>query len=208
MEKYIYTNNKSISKELCNTIINMFEMDHVNKDVSILGNDEYINKNIRDSVDIFLPLTNEPDNNESNKFYKITKFLENELAKNLKEYSNKFEFTINQNENIHVDDFGLISGATNKGFNVIKYNKEKGKYIYHNDFICDYEKKKYRVITYLWYLNTVEEGGETEFWGTHIVKPEEGKLILFPACWPFPHRDKMPLSHDKYIITGWLYLEE
>ena len=87
-----------------------------------------------------------------------------------------------------------------------RYYKGKGKYIKHNDFAIKWDEKKYRVVTFLWYLNDVTEGGETEFWGSHKIKPEAGKLILFPACWSFPHSGLMPISHDKYILTGWLYL--
>ena len=54
------------------------------------------------------------------------------------------------------------------------------------------------------YLNDVDEGGETEFWGTLKVKPEAGKLILFPATWTYPHCANIPISNAKYIITGWL----
>ena len=62
-----------------------------------------------------------------------------------------------------------------------------------------------RHLTFLWYLNDVEEGGETEFWGQYGIKPEAGKLILFPASWTFPHKANVPISSDKYIITGWLW---
>jgi hypothetical protein len=58
----------------------------------------------------------------------------------------------------------------------------------------------------LWYLNTVNDGGETEILGDIIVKPEAGKLLLFPASWTFPHRGKMPISEDKYIVTGWFHV--
>ncbi len=198
---YIYTNNKSISNELCNTIVNMFE-EYTNKCVSFIMSG--INANVRDSIQLTLPLKNVPDNNESNKWYKIKKFLENELDKNLKNYLNVLVGPIN--DNTYVNHYNSIA-VTNENFTIVKYDKQKGKYTYHDDFIYDYEKKQYRVISYLWYLNTVDEGGETEFWGTHTIKPEAGKLILFPASWTFPHTGKMPLSNDKYIITGWLHLE-
>jgi hypothetical protein len=89
-----------------------------------------------------------------------------------------------------------------------KYNKGIGKYVYHNDFQIENnsDKYKYRVITFLWYLNTVDEGGETEFWDSYKIKPLSGKLLLFPANWCFQHRGIMPISDNKYIITGWLYL--
>jgi hypothetical protein len=57
----------------------------------------------------------------------------------------------------------------------------------------------------MWYLNDVEEGGETEFFGNYKIKPETGKFVLFPATWTYPHAALVPRSGDKYIITGWFY---
>jgi len=94
---------------------------------------------------------------------------------------------------------------TFENIQIQKYTKSKGRYIYHNDFTCDWNTKKFRVITFLWYLNTIENGGETEFWTTHKVKPEAGKLLLFPATWTYPHRGMIPVSDNKYIMTGWIY---
>ena len=51
-------------------------------------------------------------------------------------------------------------------------------------------------------MNDIEEGGETYFYNGK-VKPEAGKLILFPATWTYNHKGNMPKSDDKYIITGW-----
>jgi len=61
-----------------------------------------------------------------------------------------------------------------------------------------------RIITFIWYLNNVEEGGETLF-EDFKIKPMEGSLLFFPATWTYPHSGAMPTSNDKYIITGWIY---
>ena len=207
MEKnYFYINQTSISPELCKTIINMFNLDN-NKYPGVTHSG--LNKNIKDTHDLVIP--NSPDKSGFDKWAKVHNFLEKELAKNTKEYIKMLDELIVKNHEkeattYEFNTFGEF--VTHQSFMVQRYTKQKGRYIYHNDFRSDWENKKYRVITYLWYLNTVEEGGETEFWGTHTIKPETGKLLLFPASWTFPHRGKMPLSHDKYIITGWLYLHD
>jgi len=59
----------------------------------------------------------------------------------------------------------------------------------------------------LWYLNDVECGGETEFFGNYTIKPEAGKLVFFPSEWFFPHSGKKPVSNNKYVIAGWLYID-
>ena len=203
---YFYINQTSISKELCKTIINIFNSDN-NKYEGVTSSG--LNKNIKDTQDLVIP--NTPDKPGFDKWCKIYKFLEKELTKNTKEYIKILDECVIKNhekENTTSEYRTFGDFVTNDSFMVQRYAKQKGRYIYHNDFRSDYPAKKYRVSTYLWYLNTVEEGGETEFWGTHTIKPETGKLLLFPASWTFPHRGKIPLSHDKYIITGWLYLHE
>jgi hypothetical protein len=203
---YFYINPNSISRELCKKIIDMFDSDNNKYEGITYGG---LNKNIKDTQDLVIP--NIPNKTGFDKWSKIQKFLEKELAKNTKEYVKILDdFVIKnhekENTNYEYKTFGNV--LLNESFMIQKYTKQKGRYIYHNDFSSDWIEKKYRVITYLWYLNTVEEGGETEFWGTHTIKPETGKLLLFPASWSFPHRGKMPISCDKYIITGWLYFKE
>ena len=121
----------------------------------------------------------------------------------------------NINDSISVDE--EISSNKYKVFSkfvsfdtiqIQKYTKLKGRYVYHQDFLIDWENKKNRVITFIWYLNNVETGGETEFWAKYKIKPETGKLLFFPSTWTYPHRGMMPISNDKYIITGWIYIHE
>ena len=55
------------------------------------------------------------------------------------------------------------------------------------------------------YLNTVEEGGETEFlYQSMRVSPVQGTMLLWPAPWTQTHRGNPPLKGTKYIITTWL----
>jgi len=59
------------------------------------------------------------------------------------------------------------------------------------------------------YLNTVEEGGETEFLYQSVrVPPVQGTLSLSPAAWTHTHRGNSPLKGNKYIITTWLEFVE
>tara|TARA_R100001129_G_scaffold184986_2_gene171563 strand:+ start:3965 stop:4525 length:561 start_codon:yes stop_codon:yes gene_type:complete len=54
------------------------------------------------------------------------------------------------------------------------------------------------------YLNTVEEGGETEFLSHSVrVKAVEGDFVIFPATYTHNHRGNPPISNDKYIATSW-----
>ena len=63
-----------------------------------------------------------------------------------------------------------------------------------------------RQLVAIWYLNDVEgPGGETEFLHQKVkVKPEEGKLVVFPPFWTHEHRGVTLKKGSKYIATTWI----
>lgn len=61
-----------------------------------------------------------------------------------------------------------------------------------------------RFLSFMWYLNDVDEGGETTFESV-TIKPEQGKLLVFPPLWMFPHRGEPPVSNTKYILSTYLH---
>lgn len=196
-KKLTYTYDYSIPPELCDEIIKYFEEEQYKHPGSTAGG---INKNVKDTTDYAIPVNVPPDN----KWFKINKLLSEELGRNLKRYYESLKFESGDNRIYNV--FGS-NKFTENVFQIQRYNKNIGKYVYHNDFSVNFSNRTNRIITYLWYLNDVHVGGETEIWGNIQIKPTKGKLLLFPASWTFPHSGKMPISDDKYIITGWLYSE-
>lgn len=63
-----------------------------------------------------------------------------------------------------------------------------------------------RQLVAIWYLNDADgPGGETEFHFQDVmVRPEQGKLILFPPFWTHVHRGISPSTTTKYIATTWV----
>lgn len=63
-----------------------------------------------------------------------------------------------------------------------------------------------RQLVAVWYLNDVPgPGGETEFLYQDVkIKPEEGKLLLFPPFWTHEHRGATLQAGVKYIATTWV----
>lgn len=54
------------------------------------------------------------------------------------------------------------------------------------------------------YLNTIDEGGETEFlYMNKRIKAKQGRLIIFPAAFTHTHRGNPPIGQDKYIVSTW-----
>jgi hypothetical protein len=80
---------------------------------------------------------------------------------------------------------------------------------FHVD-VGDYASAR-RFLVFFWYLNDVEEGGETTFQKNRAspvimsVKPVAGRMIVFPPLWTFPHTGEKPVSGPKYIIGGYLH---
>lgn len=65
-----------------------------------------------------------------------------------------------------------------------------------------------RYLVMLWYLNDVVEGGETEFpYLDSSVKPQAGRLLMFPPYWMYQHQGLPPVSGDKYILSTYLLFD-
>ena len=87
-------------------------------------------------------------------------------------------------------------------FKIKKYVPElKEEFRRHTDSTT--KRSCRRFLSSLIYLNDVEEGGQTAF-NDVTVNPKEGRLIIFPPLWMFPHAGKMPVSDIKYILTTYL----
>lgn len=81
-----------------------------------------------------------------------------------------------------------------------------GYHVWH----CEHNgTKSNRLLSWILFLNDVEEGGETEFlYQSFRVKPKAGTLILFPSFFTHTHRGNPPLKGVKYLATGWIHLIE
>ena len=174
--EFIYTKNNSINKLLCKNLISTFEQTP----------NKYEG---RQTTEFRL---------EKDKRYDIyDKILFEELSKNFKEYKSLIENK--------VDVFSQEGEIKDNGFLLQKYIKNKGYCEFHNDSYNE-TKKCVRILTYILFLNDVNEGGEIEFGDKDlIVKPEAGKLLIFPSIWTYSYKQNQPISNDKYIIIGGFY---
>lgn len=188
MTQYIKEFKYSIPPALCDEIIELYE-----KTEGKYPGETYSghNKNIKNTMDFIVP-------KDDVVWCKIETFLYKELAKKLILYFEILDKTIVIHNYKYFRNRDLFSTC----FLVQRYEKNSGKYVYHDDFLQN--DNSHRIITFLWYLNDVESGGFTEFWNSFKIKPEKGKLLLFPSTWSYPHSGLMPISDNKYIITGWI----
>jgi hypothetical protein len=189
MLKYIYEKKKSLDKESCLNIIKYFENNPNKQYRGIVGYKKLVDENQKLTTDMTFPLPYNEDGIET----EFLNMLLIELNKNVKDYI--------LNTSLSDKNDKLIL----KTIQIQKYTKDVGIFETHTDCECE-DGKTYRVITFIWYLNDVDNGGETEFFGNYLIKPEQGKLLLFPSDWFIPHKGRIPISSDKYIVTGWIYL--
>jgi hypothetical protein len=62
----------------------------------------------------------------------------------------------------------------------------------------------YRVVSGVLYLNDNYSGGETYFPSQNVhVKPETGKLVLFPSNLDYPHGVQTVREHERFTMPIW-----
>ena len=87
-------------------------------------------------------------------------------------------------------------------YNLQKYNPGQCFSSTH----CENASKvtSHRVLAWMYYLNTVKDGGGTQFDNYEIaVEAVEGRCLIWPAYWTHFHHGIVSKTEIKYIATGW-----
>jgi hypothetical protein len=180
---FIKEYHNALSSEFCKTLIEKFEND--DRKTPGMTSSGY-QPHIKSSTDLLI--SGKPEYKEEDAVFLTS------LQRHLIEYV-EGKYLHNNNNLNNINDSGYNIQRTTPG----------EQFIWHNDYGVNPNNNQIRMVTYLWYLNDVEEGGETEFLSGPKIKPETGKLLLFPATWDQIHKGNPPLNTTKYICTGWVY---
>ena len=88
-----------------------------------------------------------------------------------------------------------------EGYNSQKYNPGQGYHQIH----CEHDhKNSIRVMAWMIYLNTVTDKGGTYFnVYDKMIRPKEGRLVIWPAYWTHTHHGIVSETETKYLLTGW-----
>ena len=179
---FIYIQKDALPKSFCDNVIQKFELDDRKRQGQVGSG---VRLDIKRSCD--LSITGKEDwESYDQAFFKS-------LNDALKEYLRFIpeEYTQCKALGRFEDDTGYQIQKTQPG----------DYYIWHHD------QTKTRLVTFIWYLNDVKDGGYTEFIDGTRIQPEAGKLIIFPATWDFLHRGVSPKTETKYICTGWVHAQ-
>jgi Rps23 Pro-64 3,4-dihydroxylase Tpa1-like proline 4-hydroxylase len=188
---FIFVKENVLSSEICGSIIKRLEADSnlesTSKSIHRHLTSSYggktlgilVTENTSDWIDIF-------------------GILENSLNSYLREYVEKTNIeNLNQSKRKIYFPYCHIQKILEGGF-----------YSPHFDCFTEPSEKTKRVITCIWYLNDVENGGETHFLKTGFkIKPKTGRLGMFPSDKPFIHEGLPPIG-TKYIISCWLEIDK
>ena len=194
LKDLVYTIPNAISANTCNHLIEHHtKMCNRGLGIDIDKKDDKMGIDIKISTDVLYQPHGEP---------KIIKQLNRVVKQHFIGYGERYSH----------EEFNLLNGVFNcwprtnyNIFQIQKYDKGVGGYpAWHID--KDYQPPFHnREYVYMFYLNDVEEGGETEFLYLNTkIKPVKGTLVFFPTNFPFVHRGNIPISDDKYIVTGWI----
>ena len=180
---YVEEYHNNLSKDFCQHVIRKFDC---SKDTTPGLSGRGLDINIKDSTDLYLT-DNDDWKEEDETFFKALKEPMDSFQKKyiFKRLSQKYD-------------------TFDTGYQIQRTTPLQKGYTWHHDGYA--QAGAMRLATYLWYLNTIDEGGTTEFDEGHI-KPEEGKLIIFPPFWTHFHKGNPPRKMNKYIVTGWVYME-
>lgn len=182
-----YTEDPILSKEFCNDLIDKFEKDP-KKYPGVVGADAS-KSTLKKSIDLYLD-SRSSYKNENTIFF-------NSLYNSLDEYGSLLERNSPSLKYVFRRSNSLISGFQMQ-------RTLPGEYFHwHSDDL--YDPPYYRALTYIFYLNDVLSGGQTEFNDGTIIQPKQGHCLIFPATWTYVHRGVSPTNETKYIVTGWWY---
>jgi len=106
--------------------------------------------------------------------------------------------------NLQYSSLHVLSQHKSRYIKIQRTRPTEGYHVWHCEHNAVPEARD-RVLSWILYLNDVEEGGETEFLYQSLrFKPKAGTFLLFPAQFTHTHRGNPPLSGVKYIATGWI----
>ena len=202
-DPFIWYKDNVLSESFCKETIEKFERsDSPDK---LQGRAGYaVNTQIKESLDLFI------SNKEEWKYQ--DNILEQTLYQGIQEYiqslNEKLKLPL---FNSKLSDFGISIFVNDgeqhqvfdSGYQIQRTSVGKG-YSWHDDFCTKGMNNEDgpRYLTFIWYLNTVDEGW-TQFYNGSQVSPKRGRLLLFPSSWTYIHQGYPP-KQTKYIITGWI----
>ena len=190
MERFILEIPDAISKETCKELIEAFEAsEHVatSKLENQTTGKSQVARDVRDCDE--LTFSGKPE------LAQLDKVLYDSLISGFNTYTEKI--LIPDQNHLPYNQFSSVH------FQMMRYPPGSGGYKFHIDELT-IKGVGTRTLSFIWYLNDLPVDHGTDFRAVdRTVKPEAGKLLIFPSGWCWQHRG-LPTKQTKYIVTSWL----
>ena len=178
---FIFEQQGALAKSLCEHMINRFEESSDEQFTGRIGQVARENLAVKRSTDLLI--------SGKQKWQDIDHALFASLASAMQEFRAAFPYFSGKFKDL---GYGMQRTSSNEYYH---WHIDGGSHDFSN-----------RQLVAIWYLNDVPgPGGETEFMVQQIrIKPEQGKLLLFPPFWTHEHRGVVLEKGVKYIATTWV----
>jgi|LWDU01.1.fsa_nt_gi hypothetical protein len=129
------------------------------------------------------------------------KFLLNFMNQVVMDFQTKYLHDMNKLNVNHIPGTHVL-----EQWRMHKYDERKHFYKPHVD--SENSASSNRMLAFLFYLNTVPQGGQTAF-TDHLegieCKPLQGRLLVCPTWMAFPHEAKPVIEGNKYMLKTYLH---
>jgi len=198
--EFIYQIDNHLPKDLCEKMIEKFDNDP-NVVKSSVGNGD--GSNVNNRVDDQIRKSDILHITGMKEWDEIDVLLHKNLEDGMKKYKTYLENLVGVDK---VVEHVFQSIKIDSGYDIQRM-KKNDFYTWHIDEFLNCNTNTQRVVTAMWYLNTLDEddGGVTEFWMKKGIRPKQGTLLFFPSNWNYIHRGGI-VKNDvtKYTCITWL----
>jgi len=179
---FIYERPNTLPADWCEEMIRRFEAHPEQQNAGRIGQDQGLDSEVKRTMD--LVVSNKEDWKDIDQlFFRAMGAAMNEMKRSFPFFNGPFR---------------------DMGYQIQRYRPGE---FYHWHIDGGSHQFADRQLVALWYLNDVPEsaGGRTQFLYQDVsVRPEQGKMILFPPFWTHEHRSETLLEGVKYIATTWV----
>lgn len=178
---FIFERANTIPADWCQEIVKRFEQDVDSQKPGRIGQTQSLEQEIKKTTDLVV--------SDNPKWKDVDNMLFRCMAAALQEFRETYPF--------------FKGPFKDMGYQIQRYLPGE---FYHWHIDGGSHEFSQRQLVAIWYLNDVEgPGGETEFLYQDVsIKPEQGKMVLFPPFWTHEHRAAELKQGVKYMATTWV----
>lgn len=167
-----------IDESLCDLVVNYFES---NKSLQAAGTLDTGPSDMKKSMDVAVSAEHEA----------------------ILPYSHALKLCVDEYKKLYPClDKSISTWSMTEPMNIQKYKPKEGFLEWHTE--NSNPLSSLRMLVFMTYLNTVDDGGETEWLHQSVkLKPQKGLTVLWPSDWTHMHKGCVSKTQKKYIITGW-----